>query len=163
LKASKLRSLLFGGCSDLGQYASVAVRVMIAAVWFNSDIPRWVALVAGHPESSFFGILRSTSRIALPLTYFFTFFEAVTAIAYVLGLLTRLASLWSFADFAVRTAIGGLTRQVPLVDFVLWAGALWLLLNGSLVWSIDGWLAKRKGGIMRICAYRVPSLCTSST
>lgn len=45
---SKVAGFLFAKPTSWGQYAFVAVRITIAAFWINSDIPRWVALAAGH-------------------------------------------------------------------------------------------------------------------
>lgn len=72
---SKLTSFLLAKPSPAGQYAFVVVRLVIAAFWLNATIPRWVALVAGHPQAN--GLVRNLfgASVALPLTYVFTSLE----------------------------------------------------------------------------------------
>lgn len=79
-----------------------------------------------------------------PLTYFFTILETPGAIALILGLMTRLTSVWAVVEFAITGTAGVLAGNGGLAkDFGLCAGALVLFLNGSPALSIDGLLAKR--------------------
>jgi uncharacterized membrane protein YphA (DoxX/SURF4 family) len=111
---SKLASFLFAKPTAWGQYAFVAVRIAIAAFWINSDIPRWVALAAGHPQSN--GLVRNLfgSGMVEPLTYFFTILETLGAIALILGLMTRLTSVWAVIEFAITGTTGVLAGNVGL-------------------------------------------------
>jgi len=140
----KLSSLVSAEPTKFGQYAFVVVRFVIAAFWLNSDIPRWVALAAGHPQAN--GLVRNLfgPSMVVPLTYFFTLLETLGAIALILGLATRLVSVWGVIEFAITGASGVLFGIPALMkDFGLLAGALVLLLNGSAVLSLDGLLSKR--------------------
>lgn len=143
---SKLGSFLFAKPAAWAQYAFVVVRLVVAAFWLNSDVPRWVGLAAGHPQVN--GLVRSLfgASMVVPLTYFFTILETLGAIALILGLLTRLASVWAVIEFAI-TGTTGVLSGIPALakDLGLFAGALVLLLNGSLLLSIDGFIARRLG------------------
>ena len=137
---------MFGPPRPWGQYAFVVVRLAIAGFWLNSDIPRWVALTMGHPQAN--GMVRSLfgPGMVVPLTYLFTLLETLGAIALILGVMTRLASLWAVIEFAITGTTGLMIGQAGLTkDFGLMAGAVVLLLNGSQVLSVDGWLAKNSG------------------
>ena len=142
--SSKLISFLFPKPATKGQYAFVALRIAIAAFWLNSDVPRWIALAAGHPQAN--GLVRSIfgPDMVVPLTYLFTALETLGAIALILGLLTRLTSVWPTVEFAITGTIGILTGTSGLTkDFALFAGALVLLANGSPLLSIDQLIAKK--------------------
>ena len=132
-----LSSFLFGQQKSWGQYAYVVVRFVIAALWLNSDVPRWMALAAGHPQAN--GLVRNLfgASMVIPLTYLFTTLETLGAIALILGLLTRLTAIWGVVEFAITGTVG-ITK-----DFALLACALVLLMNGSLLLSLDGILSKR--------------------
>jgi uncharacterized membrane protein YphA (DoxX/SURF4 family) len=135
---------MFAKPSTAGQYAFVVLRVVLAAFWLNSDVPRWAALLAGHPQAN--GLVRNIfgSGMVVPLTYLFTILETLGAVALILGLLTRLVSVWAIIEFAITGTTGLLMGTSGLLkDFGLLAGALVLLLNGSLLLSLDGWLAKK--------------------
>lgn len=138
------KSFMFAPAQRWGQYAFVVVRLVVAGFWLNSSIPRWAALIAGHPQAN--GLVRSLfgSGMVVPLTILFTLLETLGAIALILGFLTRLASVWATVEFAI-TGTTGLMLGVSglLKDYGLMAGAIVLLLNGSQVLSIDGFLAKR--------------------
>ncbi len=137
---------MFGSPKAWGQYAYVPLRIVIAAFWLNSDIPRWIALTMGHPVAN--GMVRNLfgSGMVVPLTYFFTLLETLGAIALILGLLTRLVSVWAVVEFAITGTTGLMIGQVGLLkDFGLMAGALVLLFNGSQMLSLDGLLAKKLG------------------
>lgn len=131
---------MFSESMKLGKYSFVAVRLAIAALWLNSDIPRWTALAVGNPQAN--ALVRNLfgPSMVVPLTYFFTILETLGAIAFILGLLTRLTAVWGVVEFAITGSSG------VIKDFALLAGSLVLLLNGSPVLSIDGLIAKRKGG-----------------
>lgn len=142
---SKLFSFLFPKPTTRGQYAYVALRIAIAGFWLNSDLPRWVALVAGHPQAN--GIVRNLfgPSMVVPLTYIFTTLETLGAIALILGLLTRLTAVWPVVEFAITGTTGLMVGAVALAkDYGLLAGALVLLLNGSPLLSLDGLIAKKK-------------------
>jgi len=132
-----MSSFLFGQPKPWGQYAYVVVRIVIAALWLNSDLPRWMALAAGHPQAN--GLVRNLfgAGMVIPLTYLFTTLETLGAIALILGLLTRLTAIWAVVEFAI-TGTAGITK-----DFALLACALVLLMNGSTLLSLDGILSKR--------------------
>jgi uncharacterized membrane protein YphA (DoxX/SURF4 family) len=143
--SSKIGSFLFGRATTSGQYAFAVVRIVIAAFWLNSDVPRWVGLAAGHPQAN--GLVRSIfgPSMVVPLTYAFTTLETLGAIALILGLLTRLTAVWAIIEFAITGTTGVMAGNVGLTkDFALLAGALVLLLNGSHALSIDGLIAKRR-------------------
>jgi uncharacterized membrane protein YphA (DoxX/SURF4 family) len=137
---------MFGPPKPWGQYAYVVLRIVIAAFWLNSDAPRWVALTMGHPVAN--GMVRGLfgSGMVVPLTYLFTLLETLGAIALILGLLTRLVSVWAIVEFAITGTMGLMTGSSGLLkDFGLMAGALVLLMNGSQLLSVDGLLAKKMG------------------
>jgi uncharacterized membrane protein YphA (DoxX/SURF4 family) len=136
---------LFGGAKGWGTLAFVALRVVVAAFWLHSDIPRWVALAAGHPEAN--GLVRSLFGVStvVPLTYFFTTLETLAAISFLLGFVTRLAALWAVIEFAIigtPVLLSGNPGE-GLVPALLFSTSLVLLLNGSLTLSLDGLIAKR--------------------
>jgi uncharacterized membrane protein YphA (DoxX/SURF4 family) len=119
---SKRVSFLFTKPTSWGQYAFVAVRIAIAAFWVNSDIPRWVVLAAGHPQAN--GLVRNLfgPGIVEPLTSFFTILMTLGAIALILGLLTRLASVWAVVEFAITGIFGVLAGNAGIAkDFGLFA------------------------------------------
>ncbi|HKM50613.1 MAG TPA: TQO small subunit DoxD, partial [Candidatus Bathyarchaeia archaeon] len=116
-----------------------------AAFWLHSDIPRWVALAAGHPEAN--GLVRNLFGVSMlvPLTYFFTVLETLAAISFLLGFVTRLAAVWAVIEFTIISTpllLSGKT-EVALVNALLLSASLVLLLNGSLTLSLDGLIAKR--------------------
>lgn len=136
---------MFPKPTSKGQYAFVALRIVIAAFWLNSDMPRWIALAAGHPQAN--GIVRNLfgPSAVVPLTYLFTGLETLGAIALILGLATRLASVWALVEFAITGTTGVLSGNVGLAkDFGLMAGALVLLANSSPLLSVDGLIAKKR-------------------
>lgn len=145
--SSKLISFLTSEPVNVGSYAFVALRLVVAAFWINSDIPRWAAIVAGHPAAN--GMVRSLfgPSMVLPLTYLFTTFETLGAIALILGLATRLPAIWGVVEFAITGTTGVLSGNVGLAkDFGLMTASLVLLVNGSPKLSLDGIIAKRKSG-----------------
>ena len=145
MRNSKFGSFLFGESANAGKYALLAVRLVIAAFLINSDIPRWAALVAGHPQAN--GMVRNLfgASMVVPLTYLFTLLETLGAIALILGLATRLTSVWAVVEFAITGTTGVLAGNAGLAkDFGLMAGALVLLFNGSPKLSIDGLIAKKR-------------------
>jgi uncharacterized membrane protein YphA (DoxX/SURF4 family) len=120
------------------------LRVVVAGFWLRSDIPRWAALIAGHPEAN--GVVRNLFGVGMvvPLTYLFTALETLGAISFLLGLLTRLAAVWGVVEFAIIAApplFAGISEQ-GLVHALLFSSALVLLLNGSPKLSLDGLIAK---------------------
>jgi len=138
-------AFLFGGAKGWGTYAFVALRVVVAAFWLNSDIPRWVALAAGYPEAN--GLVQNLFGVSMvvPLTYFFTVLETLAAICFLLGFVMRLAAVWAVIEFAIISApllLSGKT-ELALVHALLLSASLVLLLNGSLTLSLDGLIAKR--------------------
>ncbi len=138
-------AFLFGGTKGWGTYAFVALRVVVAAFWLHSDIPRWVGLAAGFPEAN--GLVRNLFGVSMvvPLTYFFTLLETLAAISFLLGVLTRLAAVWGVIEFAIIGSPLLLSGNVGqgLVHALLLSASLVLLLNGSLTLSLDGLIAKR--------------------
>ena len=135
---------LFPQAKSWGTYAFVALRVVVAAFWLHSDIPRWRGLAAGHPEANgFVGSLFGPSMV-VPLTYFFTILETLAAISFLLGLLTRLAAVWAVVEFAIidiPLLLAGNAEQ-GLIHALLFSASLVLLLNGSPTLSVDGLIAK---------------------
>jgi uncharacterized membrane protein YphA (DoxX/SURF4 family) len=145
MTGSKFAAFLFAGTKGWGTYAFVALRVVVAAFWLHSDIPRWVALAAGQPEAN--GLVRNLFGVSMvvPLTYFFTVLETLAAISFILGFVTRLAAVWAVIEFAIIGApllLSG-NAEVGLVHALLWSASLVLLVNGSLTLSLDGLIAKR--------------------
>jgi uncharacterized membrane protein YphA (DoxX/SURF4 family) len=107
-------------------------------------MPRWIALTMGHPVAN--GMVRGLfgTGMVVSLTYLFTLLETLGAVALILGLLTRLVSVWAVVEFAITGTIGLTIGQGGLIkDFGLMAGALVLLVNGSQKLSLDGLLAKQ--------------------
>lgn len=105
---------------------------------------RWVALAGGDPVSN--GLVRTFfgSGLVVPMTYLFTLFETLGAIALILGLATRLAAIWPAVEFAITGTTGVLTGNIGLAhDYALFAGGLVLLFTGSPALSIDSLLAKK--------------------
>ena len=138
-------SFLFPESKDQGTYAFVVLRVVVAAFWLHSDVPRWMALAAGRPQAN--GVVRSLFGVSMvvPLTYFFTVLETLAAISFLFGLLTRLAAVWGVIEFALIDTpllLAGNTEQ-GLVHALLLSASLVLLLNGSPTLSLDGLIAKR--------------------
>ena len=136
---------LFPEPKGWGTYAYVALRVVVAGFWLRSDVPRWAALVAGHPAAN--GFVRNLFGVGMvvPLTYFFTTLETLAAISFLLGLLTRLAAVWGVVEFAIIAAPALLmaNSEEGLVLALLFSASLVLLLNGSPTLSLDGLIAKR--------------------
>jgi len=137
-------TFLFGGTKGPGTYAFLALRVVVAAFWLNSDLPRWIALAAGNPEAN--GLVQNLfgPSNVVPLTYVFTILETLAAVSFLLGLMTRLAAVWAVIEFAILTTpllLSGKT-EVALVHALLLSASLVLLLNGSLTLSLDGLIAK---------------------
>ncbi len=143
--ASAFSKFLFGKPTNRSEFAFVVVRLVVAAFWINSDMPRWVALASGTPQAN--GFVRNLfgAGAAVPLTYLFTLFETLGAIALILGLLTRIVSVWALVEFAITGSTGVMIGNPGLAkDFALFAGALGLLLNGCFLLSIDALLAKSR-------------------
>lgn len=145
MTGSKFAAFLFAGTKGWGTFAFVALRVVVAAFWLHSDIPRWVALAAGHPEAN--GLVRNLFGVnmVVHLTYLFTLLETLAAISFLLGFVTRLAAVWGVIEFAIigtPLLLSGNT-EVGLVHALLWSASLVLLLNGSLALSLDGLIAMR--------------------
>jgi len=143
--SSRFVAFLFAAAKGWGTYAFVALRVVVAAFWLRSDIPRWVALAAGHPEAN--GLVRNLFGVSMvvPLTYFFTVLETLAAISFLLGFVTRLAAVWAVIEFAIIATpplLSGDAGQA-LVPALLFSASLVLLLNGSPTLSLDGVIAKR--------------------
>jgi uncharacterized membrane protein YphA (DoxX/SURF4 family) len=142
---SKFVAFLFAGAKGWGTIAFVALRVVMAAFWLHSDIPRWIALAAGHPEAN--GLVRILFGVSMvvPLTYFFTTLETLAAISFLLGFVTRLAAVWAVIEFAIigtPVLLSGNAGEA-LVPALLLSALSVLFLNGSLTVSLDGLIAKR--------------------
>ena len=145
MASSKVIRFLFPENKSWGTAAFLALRVVVAAFWLRSDIPRWVALAAGHPAAN--GVVQHLFGVSMvvPLTYLFTALETLGAISFLLGLLTRLASVWGVVEFAIigfPPLLAGNTEQ-GLVLALLFSASLVLLLNGSPTLSLDGLIANR--------------------
>ena len=145
MTGSKLAAFLFADAKDWGSYAFVPLRVVVAAFWLHSDIPRWAALAADSPEANH--LVRNLFGVGMvvPLTYFFTALETLAAISFLLGFVTRLAAVWGVIEFTIIDTpliLNGNIEQ-GLVHALLLSASLVLLLNGSLTLSLDGLIAKR--------------------
>jgi uncharacterized membrane protein YphA (DoxX/SURF4 family) len=129
-----------------GGYGFVALRLVVAAIWINSVSPKLVALAKGQPN----GLVRNLfgSSMAVPLTYFFTVLEILGAVAFILGLLVRLASVWGVIEFAIictnSVLVGNIAAAIAGLNPLMLAASLVLLLNGSPKLSLDGLIAKHK-------------------
>ena len=145
MTGSRFAVFLFAGAKGLRTYAFVALRVVVAAFWLHSDIPRWVALAAGSPEAN--GLVRNLFGVSMvvPLTYFFTVLETLAAISFILGFMTRLAAVWAVIEFAIIVTPLILSGSIglALVHALLLSASLVLLLNGSPTLSIDGLIRNR--------------------
>jgi len=138
VKVVKVTAFLFAKPKPWADYALVVLRLVIAGLWINSDVPRWNAIAAGKPLSNGLVTTLFGTSMVPSLTLFFTVLETLGAIALILGLLTRLAAVWGVIEFAI-TGLMGVTK-----DFALFAAALVLLLYGSFLLSADGLIAKKK-------------------
>lgn len=101
-------------------------------------------MAAGHPEAN--GLVRNLFGVGMvvPLTYFFTILETLASVSFLLGLLTRLASVWGVVEFAIigtPLLLAGIMEQ-GLVHALLFSACLVLLLNGAPTLSLDGLIAK---------------------
>ena len=138
-------TFLFSGPPDWGSYAFVALRVVVAAAWLESDVPRWLALAAGRPVAN--GLVRYLFgvNLSVSVTYLFTLLETLAAISFLLGFLTRLASIWASIEFAIIDAALILDRSIGqvLVFTLLLVTSTTLLINGGSKLSIDELIAKR--------------------
>ena len=138
-------AFLFADAKSWGTYAFVALRIVVAAFWLHSDIPRWVALATGSPEAN--GFVRNLFGVSMvvPLTYFFTLLETLAAISFILGFMTRLAAVWGVIEFAIIGTPLILSGNIGqgLVHALLLSASLVLLLNGSPTLSLDGLISKR--------------------
>jgi uncharacterized membrane protein YphA (DoxX/SURF4 family) len=126
-------TFLFTEAKGWGTYAFVALRIVVAAFWLHSAIPRWGALAAGHPEAN--GLVRTLFGVsmAVPLTYFFTVIETLAAISFLFGFVTRFAAVWAVIEFAIIATpplLSGNIRQA-LVPALLLSASWVLRLNGS--------------------------------
>lgn len=121
------------------------LRAVVAALWLNSDMPRWVALAAGKPTANVLVNHLFGPNMVVPLTYFFTLLETIGAVAFILGLLVRLASVWAVIQFAIIGTTLFLAGNIgqALYHTSILAASLVLLLNGSPELSLDGLIAKR--------------------
>ena len=145
-------SFLFGQPKPWSGYGFVALRLIVAAVWINSNILKFSLLAAGHPMAhplvqSLFGSTFGSSMV-IPLTYFFSSLELLGAVAFILGLLVRLASVWGVIEFAIictnSLLVGNIAAAVAGVTPLMLTASLVLLLYGSPKLSLDGLIAKRK-------------------
>jgi len=138
----KVTTFLFGQPKSCAEYALVALRLTMGGLWLNGVIPRWATVAAGKPLSNpLVGVLFGASNNPT-LTLFFTILETLGGIAYVLGLLTRLAAVWGVIEFVV---IGGYRLLGGAYDsnLVFLAVQIVLLLYGSFRLSLDGVIAKK--------------------
>jgi uncharacterized membrane protein YphA (DoxX/SURF4 family) len=144
---SKFTSFMFGASPNIGKYAFVALRLVVAAFWLNSDIPPWIALASGHPQAN--GLVRNLfgPNMVIPLTYVFTALETLGAIALILGFATRSAALWGVIKFTMTGTFTGLLASPysngQAKDYALMVASLALLLNGSPKLSLDSLISKR--------------------
>ena len=128
-----------------GGYGFVALRLIVAATWINSAVGKLgpAMLASGQPHPlvrNLFG-----SSMAIPLTYFFTLLEILGGVAFILGLLVRLASVWGVIEFAIictSFAVVGNIGAIAGVAPLMLTASLVLLLNGSTKLSLDGLIAK---------------------
>ena len=138
-------TFLFAGAKGYGSYAFFALRLVLAAYWLQSDIPRWVKLAAGNPAAN--ELVRNLfgASMVVPLTYLFTVLETLAAISFLLGFVTRLAAVWAVIEFAIigTSALLSGNLETALFHSLLFSASLVLLLNGSLALSLDGLIAKR--------------------
>ena len=144
MKVLQVTSFLFGKPKPWADYAFVVLRLVIAIIWINADIPRWNTVAAGKPlanglVSTLFGPSMMPS-----LTLSFTILETLGAIAFVLGLATRLAAVWGVVQFAIISTNNFVSRGAIDTNGLLLAGSLVLLLHGSFRVSLDGIIAKKK-------------------
>jgi len=138
---------MFGESPNIGKYAFVALRLVVAAFWLNSVIPRWIALASGHPQAN--GLVRSLfgPSMVIPLTYVFATLETFGVIAFILGFATRFAAIWGVIEFAITGTFTGLLASTysngQVKDYALMVASLALLLNGSSKLSLDSLIGKR--------------------
>ncbi len=163
---ARISSFLFAP-NPKADYGYVVLRIIVAFLLLDGDIPRWYGLANGHPEIN--GVARALFPSApLEVTYIVTFLETLMAISLLFGFMTRLGGLWGAIEFAITGAygfvVGAATGNPPckvmglpnlcthitgsfglLKDLAIWAGSVALLIGGSKVLSLDGWIAKRRG------------------
>ena len=140
----KMASFLFGRAKPWADYAFVVLRLIIGIIWINAVIPRWNTLAAGKPLANGLVSTLFGPGMVSSLTLFFTILETLGAIAFILGLLTRLAAVWGVIEFAIIATTNFISRRAIDINDVLMAGSLVLLLHGSFRLSLDGIIAKKK-------------------
>jgi len=140
----KMASFLFGRAKPWADYAFVVLRLVIGIIWINAVIPRWNTLAAGKPLANGLVSTLFGPGMVSSLTLFFTILETLGAIAFILGLLTRLAAVWGVIEFAIIATTNFISRRAIDINDVLMAGSLVLLLHGSFRLSLDGIIAKKK-------------------
>jgi uncharacterized membrane protein YphA (DoxX/SURF4 family) len=149
----RLRNFLFYPGRTRSEWGFVAIRIVLAYLWLDTVIPRWIALAAGRPEANGLAVRLFGEANGLPVTYFVTVLETLAAVALLFGFLTRFAALWGVIEFSITGATGWTLPAGPthitgsfglLKDFALMGLALTLFLNGSLALSLDGYIGKRR-------------------
>ena len=128
-----------------GGYGFVALRLIVAATWINSAVGKLgpAMLASGQPHPLVRNLFGSSMAVAL--TYFFTILEILAAVAFIFGLLVRLASVWGVVEFAIictSLAVAGNIGAIAGVAPLMLTASLVLLLNGSPRLSLDGLIAK---------------------
>ena len=128
-------------CPKLQNVALVALRLVVAAIFINAGIAKWM-FWAGAPEGM------PMSGIMLNLTRFLSIVEPLGGVALVVGFLTRwaamgLAIIMAGAAYFVYFVMhaGFFTgQQGPGLDYILliFAGCLALVAFGAGQWSADG-------------------------
>jgi putative oxidoreductase len=132
--------------------ATLIVRLLVGGIFFLEGVKKFLF-------AEQWGAGRFT-RIGIPAPHimgpFVGVVEIVGGLLLLVGLLTRLASLPLIIDISVAIA----STKIPILfksgfwpmeaeartDYSMLLGSIYLLIVGAGAWSLDAWLASKRGG-----------------
>jgi putative oxidoreductase len=163
VSVKKMRDVRNGACYQHGMNlfnriastqaprATVLIRIMVGGVFLSEGMQKFL-----FPAEVGAGRF---AKIGLPspefLGAFVGSFEIACGVLVLLGLLTRLAAI----PLIVIMCVAIYTTKIPILlelgfwkmahasrnDYAMLTGALFLLIVGAGIWSVDAWLARRRG------------------